>query len=123
MGPRNKPSTLDIRQVLLDLQAAGNEVRVAFLCSFAHSLTVDIRSVLLDRPVSDADADRIYHLNDYMHQLTSCVNPAQRRAAKEDAELVGDIIASARRWGVESAVGRALATAAGNTLPSKIAAV
>lgn len=119
MDMNNKSPAINLQNVLAELEAAANDVRVSFLCIFAHSLTVDIRSLLLDRPVSDTAADRIYRLNEYMHQLTSCVNPMQRRSAAGDAELVGDIAESAKLWGLQSSVKRALTTAARNTLALK----
>jgi hypothetical protein len=87
--------------------------RAEFLSAFAHSLTVDIRAALLDRPVADDDAARAYQVNEWLHQLTSCLNPRHRRSAKGEAELLNDIATDSIQHGLERAVGRAIA--AGNT--------
>jgi hypothetical protein len=108
------PPPLDVEEILAGLQRQDNATRSAFLCVFAHSLTVDIRAMLLDRPVSDADLDRVSHINEFLHQLTSCVNPRQRRSGTGDTELVRAIIDTSYIYHLESAVGRALSTAAGN---------
>ena len=108
------PPPLDIEKILEGLQRQDNVIRSAFLCVFAHSLTVDVRAILLDRPVSETDLDRISHINEFLHQLTSCVNPRQRRSATGDVELVRAIIESSYLYELAPAVGRALSTAAGN---------
>jgi len=110
------PPPLDLERILADLERLEDSERVAFLCIIAHSLTVDIRALLLDRPVSDRDLDRVNHVNEFLHQLTSCVNPWQRRSASGDAGLVRAIIDTSYLYGLEAAAGRALATAAGNTI-------
>jgi len=110
------PPPLDLERILADLERLEDSERVAFLCIIAHSLTVDIRALLLDRPVSDRDLDRVNHVNEFLHQLTSCVNPWQRRSASGDAELVRAIIDTSYLYGLEAAAGRALAAAAGNTI-------
>lgn len=110
------PPPLDVDAVLSRLERQDEAARADFLCAFAHSLTVDIRAMLLDRPVSEADLDRVSRINELLHQLTSCVNPRHRRGASGEAELVRAIVEDAYLYNLESAVGRALATAAGSTL-------
>jgi hypothetical protein len=112
----SKPDPADVEAVLQRLEAAADDVRVTFLCILAHSLTVEIRAALLDRPVSDVAAEHAYRVNEWLHQLTSCVNPKQRRSAVGDAELVRSILGSAEIWGLQTAVRRGLATAAHNTI-------
>lgn len=112
------PSPLDVEGILEGLERLNKIDRAAFLCVIAHSLTVDIRALLLDRPVSDQDLARIKKINEFLHQLTSCANPHQRRSASGDAELVRAIIDTSYRYGLEAAIGRALATAARNARPS-----
>src|SRR5271170_3725009 len=107
------PPPLDVEEILARLRLQEDATRSVFLSVFAHSLTVDIRAILLDRPVSDIDLDRVSHINEFLHQLTSGVNPAQRRSGSGDAELVGVIIDTSYIYHLESAVGRALSTAAG----------
>ena len=113
------PPPLDLERILTDLERLEESERVAFLCIVAHSLTVDIRALLLDRPVSDRDLDRISKINEFLHQLTSSVNPQHRRTPSGDAELVRAIVESSYLYGLEAAVGRALATAAGNTIAAQ----
>jgi hypothetical protein len=112
-------ATVDVERVLAQLEEMKEDERVAFMCILAHSLTVDIRAALLDRPVSEAAADRAYRVNEFLHQLTSCVNPRQRRSAQEDAALIRAIVESAGIYGLEAAIRRGLATAAGNASSGK----
>jgi hypothetical protein len=116
MSKQREANALNVKRVLTELEAAENDTRVAFLCILAHSLTVDIRAALLDRPVSDADADRAFRVNEWLHQLTSCVNPAKPRNPAGDAELVRAIVESAELWGLQAAVQRGISTAAGTTI-------
>ena len=112
------PPPLDVDRILASLELLDNEARSSFLCVLAHNLTVEIRALLFDRPVSKRDLDRAYQINESLHQLTSCVNPRHRRSSTGDAELVRAIIDSAYLYGLEGAVGRAVATAAGNVIVS-----
>jgi hypothetical protein len=116
MSTRSKAKAVDIERILTELESAPNDVRVTFLCILAHDLTVSIRAALLDRPVRDTDADRAYRVNEWLHQLTSCVNPVQRRSPVGDADLVRGIVESAAVWGLQSAVQHGIAIAAGNSL-------
>jgi hypothetical protein len=86
---------------------------------FAHDLTVAIRALLLDRPVADADLDRVWKINEFMHQLTSCADPGGGWSAHDSAVLVGDIIETAFSYDLDRWVGHALATAAGSTIRKK----
>lgn len=115
------PPPLDVDAILARLERQDETTRHDFLCTFAHSLTVDIRALLIDRPASDVDLDRVNHINEYLHQLTSCVNSRQRRSATGDAELVRTIIDSSYLYGLEAAIGRALATASKNPAPKAAA--
>jgi hypothetical protein len=110
------PEPLDVERILADLERLGDRERSAFLCILAHNLTVEIRALLFDRPVSKKNLDRAYQINESLHQLTSCVNPQHRRSAGSDAELVRAIIESSHLYGLDRAVGRAVATAAGNVM-------
>lgn len=116
-GRAIKPAPLDVDQILADLEASGDEERRAFLCTLAHNLTVETRVLLFDRPVPEFDLDRAYQINELLHQLTSCVHPRHGRSAAGDAQLVRDIIDGSYLYGLEGAVGRALATAAANLGP------
>jgi len=112
------PRSFDLEDVLTEFLRLSEDARGDFLGIFSHSLTVDIRIALLDRPVSDADADRAYQVNEWLHQLTSCLTPRQRRGAEGEAQLLRDIAIGSQRIGMEGAIGRAVATAAGNTFTS-----
>ncbi|HLY46671.1 MAG TPA: hypothetical protein VKQ73_13910 [Stellaceae bacterium] len=106
----------DLDDVLARYARLPNEARRAFLSVFSHSLTVDMRAALLDRPISDADAARAWQINEWLHQLTSCFHPQSTRDASAEAELIRDIATVSFRYGLEAAVGRAVATAAGDTI-------
>lgn len=112
------PQPFDLDEVLADYLRLSGEKRRAFLSILSHSLTVDMRTALLDRPVSEADADRAWRINEWLHQLTSCFHPRSTRDAAAEAELIRDIAAASFRYGLDGAIGRAVATAAGNTMAS-----
>ncbi len=102
---------IDLERILTDFLERSEAGRAEFLSAFAHSLTVDIRAALFDRPVADDDAARAYQVNEWLHQLTSCLSPRNRRGAKGEAELLSDIAADSFRHGLERAVGRAITAA------------
>jgi hypothetical protein len=108
------PPPLDVDKILSDLVALSEQDRAAFLCIIAHDFTVDVRALLIDRPVSNSDLDRLWEINEALHHLTSCINPRNRRSAKGDVELVRDLIEGACQNGLQAAMGRALANAANN---------
>jgi len=110
------PKPFDLEEVLAKYVLLPDETRRAFLSVFSHSLTVDMRVALLDRPISDIDATRAWQINEWLHQLTSCFHPHSSRDAAAEAELIRDIATVSFRYGLERAVGRAAATAAGNTI-------
>ncbi len=110
------PKPFDVDDVLAKYVRLPDEMRRAFLSVFSHSLTVDMRAALLDRPISDTDAARAWQINEWLHQLTSCFHPRSTRDADAEAELIRDIATESFRYGLERAIGRAVATAAGNTL-------
>lgn len=85
------PKPFDLEDVLAKYVRLPDETRRAFLSTFSHSLTVDMRAALLDRPISDADAARAWQINEWLHQLTSCFHPQSTRDAAAEAELIRDI--------------------------------
>ena len=111
-----KGSPLHTKEILAAFEQLDADARRAFLCVFAHDLTVAIRALLLDRPVAEADLDRVWKINEFMHQLTSCANPQGRWSAHDSAVLVGDIIETSFTYDLDQWVGHALATAAGSTI-------
>ncbi|HEX5454053.1 MAG TPA: hypothetical protein VFX06_09685 [Stellaceae bacterium] len=114
-----EPKPFDLDDVLSQYVRLPEEARRAFLSIFSHSLTVDVRVALLDRPISDANAARAWQINEWLHQLTGCFHPQSTRDANAEAELIRDIATVSFRYGLERAVGRAVATAAGNTIVKK----
>src|ERR1700720_4108179 len=86
-GRIETPPLLDVERILADLERLDVEERAAFLNIFAHDLTVQIRSVLIDRPLSEGDLDRVNRVNEYLHQLTSCVNPNKRWSVRDEVEI------------------------------------
>ena len=67
---------LDVDHIIAAFEQSDVEARTAFLCAFAHDLTVAIRAMLFDRPVSEADLDRVRDINESLHQLTQlCESP------------------------------------------------
>ncbi len=111
-----KGSPLHTKEILAAFEQLDADARRAFLCVFAHDLTVAIRALLLDRPVAEADLDRVWKINEFMHQLTSCANPQGRWSAHDSAVLVADIIETSFTYDLDQWVGHALATAAGSTI-------
>jgi hypothetical protein len=112
-GRVETPPPLDIERILADLERLDSQERASFLCIFSHDLTVQIRSVLIDRPVPEDDLDRVNRLNEYLHQLTSCANPTNRWSVRDQVALVRALIESCYLYGLEYAVGSALAKASG----------
>lgn len=110
------PKPFDLDDVLARYVRLPDEARRAFLSVVSHSLTVDMRVALLDRPISDTDAARAWQINEWLHQLTSCFHPRSTRDADAEAELIRDIATVSFRYGLDGAIGRAIASAAGNTL-------
>jgi hypothetical protein len=107
---------LDVGSILSAFERSDGDTRSAFLCVFAHDLTVAIRALLFDRPVPEPDLDRAWKINEFMHQLTSCVNPHERWSASDEAELVRSIVETSFGYDLDKWVGHALATAAGSTM-------
>jgi hypothetical protein len=118
------PPPFDLDDILVAYTGLSEDQRRKFLAIFSHSLTVDMRVALHDRPISDTDADRARRINEWLHQLTSCFDPQSTRDAAGEAELIRDIAAGSFQLRLDRGVGRAIAAAAGNTiaLSKKLAA-
>jgi hypothetical protein len=112
-------SPLDIESILTAFERLNAEARSAFLCVFAHDLTVAVRALLFDRPVPEADLDRVWKINEFMHQLTSCANPRGQWSARDGALLVRSIIDTSFERGLDRWIGHALAVASGNTVQTE----
>jgi hypothetical protein len=119
-GTVAKGMLLDVDAILDGFEQSDSGERSSFLCAFAHDLTVATRALLIDRPVADADIERAWEVNEYLHQLTSCVNPRRRWTAHDEAQLVRSIVESSFNYDLDRWVGHALAIAAGSTLGTKI---
>jgi hypothetical protein len=107
---------LDVEHMLTEFEQMRADARSAFLCIFAHDLTVAVRALLFDRPVSDADVDRVWKINEFMHQLTSCANTVGEWSPRDAALLVRSIIDTSFERGLDQWIGHALAFASGATI-------
>jgi hypothetical protein len=107
---------LDVEYILTQFEQLGADARSAFLCIFAHDLTVAVRTLLLDRPVPDADLNRVWKINEFMHQLTSCANPRGEWSPRDASLLVLSIIETSFERGLDQWIGHALAVASGATI-------
>jgi hypothetical protein len=107
---------LDVEYILSAFERLDGDARSAFLCVFAHDLTAAIRALLLDRPVPETDLDRVWKINEFLHQLTSCANPRGQWSARDAALLIRAIIDTSIDRGLDRWIGHALAVAAGNTI-------
>lgn len=110
---------INVNHVLYQFEHLGAEARSAFLCIIAHDLTVAIRSIVFDEPVTPPSLDFLKWINELLHQLTSCVNPYKRWPAHDEAMLIRGIIENSFEHGFDAWVGRALAAAAGNTVGAR----
>ncbi len=107
---------LDVEYILTEFEQLGADARSGFLCIFAHDLTVAVRTLLFDRPVPDADLNRVWKINEFMHQLTSCANPHGEWSPRDAALLVRSIIDTSFERGLDQWIGHALAVASGATI-------
>jgi hypothetical protein len=69
---------VDVEHILARFEHLEADARSAFLCIIAHDLTVAIRSVVFDPPVTEAGLELVKWINEALHHLTSCVNPYKR---------------------------------------------
>jgi hypothetical protein len=111
-----KGKPLDIEHILHAFEELDSSSRSSFLCVLAHDLTAAIRALLLDRPVPETDLDRVCKINEFLHQLTSCVDPRRRWRAHDEALLVRSIIETSFDYDLDRWVGHALAAAAESTI-------
>ena len=87
-----------IEGVLRDFESLDAEARTSFLCVIAHDLTVAVRTVVFDPPITEIGIDRIKKINELLHQLTSCVNPRHRWSAQDEAALFAASSRSRSSW-------------------------
>ena len=55
---------VDVERVLTKYQYLGPDERSAFLCIIAHDLTVAVRSIVFDPPVTEIGLDRVKSINE-----------------------------------------------------------
>jgi len=107
---------VEVEHVMTQFEQLEADARSAFLCIIAHDLTVAIRSIVFDPPVTEAGLDRLKWINESLHRLTSCINPHKRWSAHDEGMLIRGIIENSFEHGFDGWIGRALAVAAGNTI-------
>lgn len=110
---------VDIDHVLTQFEHSEADARSAFLCIIAHDLTVAIRSIVFDTPLTEAGLDRVKWINESLHRLTSCINPHKRWSAHDEAMLIRGIIQNSFKHSFDGWVGRAVAVAAENAMSIK----
>jgi hypothetical protein len=110
---------VDVEQILTQFEDLDADGRSAFLCIIAHDLTVAIRSIVFDPPVTEGGIERVKWINESLHRLTSSVNPHKRWSAHDEALLIRGIIENSFEHGFDGWIGRAVAVAAGNTIGIK----
>ena len=103
---------LDIESVIVAVERCDAEGRRAFWSVFAHDLTVAVRVILDDRPVSDLGIEKLKEINETLHQLTSCVNPRSKWSPRDEGLLLRAIIDSSFAHDLDRWIGHALALAA-----------
>ena len=110
---------LDVEKILSEFERLDVEAKSDFLCFLTHDLTVAMRDILLDSSLSEADIERAKWLNEYMHQLTSCVNARGRWSAADMTLLVRSIVETSFKHALDRSIGHALSHAAGLVLTRK----
>ncbi len=110
---------VDVEHVLAQFEHLKADARSAFLCIIAHDLTVAIRSIVFDAPVTETDLKRVKWINESLHRLTSCINPHKRCSAHDEAMLIRGIIENSFKHGFDRWVGGAIAAAAGNAIGTR----
>ena len=110
---------VDINQIVTRFEHLDADGRSAFLCTIAHDLTVAIRSIVFDPPVTEAGIECVKWINESLHRLTSCVSPHKRWSARDEALLIRGIIENSFQHGFDRWVGRAVAVAAEKTIGTK----
>jgi hypothetical protein len=103
---------LDVESIIAAFERGDAEGRRAFWSVFAHDLTVAVRVILDDQPVSDLGLEKLKEINETLHQLTSCVNPRSKWSPRDEGLLLRAIIDSSFVHDLDRWIGHALALAA-----------
>src|ERR1700694_1343086 len=110
------PADWEIGALVDTIGKLDQTARTGALAVLAHSLTVEIRALLVDPPFSDGVIDRVRQVNEILHHLTSRLNPNHERSSEHDLSLLSALAADAERRGLHSAMKRGLVIAVRNAL-------
>jgi hypothetical protein len=103
---------LDTESIIAAFERCDAESRRAFWSVFAHDLTVAVRVILDEHPLSDRDIEKLKEINETFHHLTSCLDPHSEWGARDMGSLLRAIIDSSFAHDLDRWVGHALALAA-----------
>lgn len=104
------PGDWDVDTLIDAIGALGEARRTTALSVLAHHLTVELR-IALDEPMPHPGLDRVRQLNEFLHHLTSRLDPDERRLANDDRALLEAFSADAARVGLEKGLKRGLVIA------------
>ena len=110
---------VDVDNIVVQFERLDAEGRATFLSIVAHDLTVAIRSIVYDPPVTEDGVERVKWINEAHHHLTSCLDPRRRWSAPDEAALVRGMIEDSSRLGLDRWLLRAVAAAAGSMTDAK----
>jgi hypothetical protein len=103
---------LDSESIITAFERCEAEGRRAFWSVFSHDLTVAVRVILDDHPVSDLGIEKLKEINETLHHLTSCMDPRGTWSARDEGLLLRAIIDSSFAHDLDRWIGHALALAA-----------
>jgi hypothetical protein len=110
------PARWEIGTLIDSIGKLDETARAAAMAILAHSLTVEIRALLVDPPFSDAVIARVRQINETLHHLTSRLNPHHDRSSDDDLSLLSALAEDAARCGLHAAMKRGLVIAVRNSL-------
>ncbi|HZK92011.1 MAG TPA: hypothetical protein VFC56_17865 [Stellaceae bacterium] len=109
------PANWDVETLIEAVGGLEDARRAAALAVFAHHLTVEIR-VVLDGSFPEPGFVQVRQLNEFLHQLTSRLHPADGRSAEDDKSLLDAFAVDAARVGLDKSLKRGLMIAVRNAL-------
>src|SRR5438552_3853584 len=98
-----RPKTeFDPAKAMAFFDTLDDRAKVSFWSVLGHGLTIIVRGVLSEDKIGERELDQVKRINEMLHHLTSCINPAKRRSKDpwNDAELLGAMLDSASRIGL-----------------------
>jgi hypothetical protein len=113
IGKMDDPGAWDIDTLVEAVGALDAARRTIALAVLAHHLTVEVR-VAVDEPMPHPGLDRVRQLNEFLHHLTSRLDPEESRSAADDKSLLEAFAADAARVGLEKGLKRGLVIAVRN---------